>query len=126
MDGRKPFTFTTSKACSEAMLVTAYYTPMSDEETGVNKDWLQKLKFSVASKSSSSLPALPQARCADSCMLKLARDHYKKEHVVEKKTREFCSKCHCADCVRVQEERQRVAEEKAARKQNKRAKTTES
>ena len=106
MDGRKPFTFTAPKASSEAMLVTAYYTPMSDEEMSVNKDMLQRLKFSLLSRSSSSLPALPQARCADSCMLKLARDHYKKEHVVEKKTtREFCSKCCCEDCVRVQEEK---------------------
>ena len=83
MDGRKPFTFTAPKASSEAMLVTAYYTPVSDEEMSVNKDMLQQLKFSLLSRSSSSLPALPQARCADSCMLKLARDHYKKEHVVE-------------------------------------------
>lgn len=125
MDGRKPFTFTAPKASSEAMLVTAYYTPMSDEEMSVNKDMLQQLKFSLLSRSSSSLPALPQARCADSCMLKLARDHYKKEHVVEKKTtREFCSKCCCEDCVRVQEERKRKADEKASK--SKKARTTQS
>ena len=125
MDGRKPFTFTAPKASSEAMLVTAYYTPMSDEEMSVNKDMLQRLKFSLLSRSSSSLPALPQARCADSCMLKLARDHYKKEHVVEKKTtREFCSKCCCEDCVRVQEERKRQADEKASK--SKKARTTQS